>query len=71
MDGRRPVYRMDSQDASDLWTLVRASQTLEGFLFAPLKGVYGARALDRANIGAMLAERSARHLQDENSSMPA
>ena len=58
-DDSRPAYSMDSRDPVDLWTLVRASRTLDGFLFAPLEGHYGARPLSRAEIGAVLAARAA------------
>ena len=45
-----PILKMDSGDADDLWTLVRANEGSEGFLFSPIEDgrSYGHRGLTRS-----------------------
>ena len=56
-----PILKMDSTDANDLWTLARANERSEGFLFSPIEDgrSYGRRGLTRSEYDAILHARLA------------
>ena len=61
------LFAMDDEDADDFWTLVEASESLEGFLFSRVGDgePYGRHGLSRSEFDAIVALRTAEHPLDD------